>query len=418
MSIKLNINIAKTHLFAKKKQTIVASLGVTFGIAMFIVMISFMTGVNKLLEDTTLNNSPHIRIYHDIDNKRANVIDRLFEDEQHWNVVHHQKPKQEQVNLKNGMLIAKQIAKDPNVLGVSPQLTTQVFYNYGPTPIPGQVVGVDILQEDKLYQIRDKMKLGSMDDLLSSRDGILMGKGLADKMNLTLGDHVGVTTPQGNSMLLKIVGIFKTNIGAIDNLRSYANISTVQTILGRDNYYITDIQIKLKDINLAKQYAARYKSVYGYKAEDWEEANATILASFIIRNVLTMVVVSTLLIVAGFGIYNIMNMTIYDKMKDIAILKATGFERKDIVQVFLFQAVFIGIMGGLAGLSLGFGISYLLSITPFDAGEFLSVETFPVNMDVKFYVFGLLFGILTTIFAGYFPARKASKIDPVNILRG
>lgn len=418
MSLKLNIEIARTHLFAKKKQTVVASLGVTFGIAMFIVMISFMTGVNKLLEDTTLNNSPHIRIYHDIENNRANIIDKFHTQEQDWNVVHHQKPKKEQLNIKNGMLIAKQIEQDPLVLGVSPQLTTQVFYNYGPTPIPGQVVGVDILQEDKLYQLRDKMKSGDLDDLLSSKDGILMGKGLADKMNLKVGDHVGVTTPQGNSLLLRIVGIFKTNIGALDNVRSYANLNTVQTILGKDNHYITDIQIKFKDINVAKPYAKRYKSIYGYKAEDWEEANATILASFIIRNVLTMVVVSTLLIVAGFGIYNIMNMTIYDKMKDIAILKATGFERNDIVQVFLFQAVFIGIMGGLVGLTLGFGISYLLSITPFDAGEFLSVETFPVNMDPKFYVFGLMFGILTTIFAGYFPARKASKIDPVNILRG
>lgn len=418
MSLKLNINIAKTHLFSKKKQTIVASLGVTFGIAMFIVMISFMTGVNKLLEDTTLNNSPHIRIYHDIEINRKNIIDRLYADAANWNVVHHQKPKLEQVNLKNGMLIAKQIEQDAQILGVSPQLTTQVFYNYGPTPIPGQVVGVDIIREDKLYQIKNKMKQGSMEDLLTSHNGILMGHGLAKKMNLTLGDHVGVTTPQGNSILLRIVGIFKTNIGALDNVRSYANLSTVQTILNKDNHYITDIQIKLKDINLAKTYAKRYKNVYSYKAEDWEEANSTILASFVIRNVLTMVVVTTLLVVAGFGIYNIMNMTIYDKMKDIAILKATGFERNDIVQVFLFQAIFIGLMGGTVGLCLGYVISYILSITPFDAGEFLSVETFPVNMDPKFYLFGLMFGILTTIFAGYFPARKASKIDPVNILRG
>ncbi len=188
--------------------------------------------------------------------------------------------------------------------------------------------------------------------------------------------------------------------------------------MNKDNRYITDIHIKLFDLNKAKYYAKQYHAQYGYKAEDWEEANATILSSFIIRNVLTMVVVTTLLVVAGFGIYNIMNMTIYDKMKDIAILKATGFEQKDIVQVFLFQAIFIGLMGGVAGLSLGFILSYILSITPFDAGEFLSVDTFPVNMDPKFYVFGLVFGVLTTIFAGYFPSRKASKIDPVVILRG
>jgi lipoprotein-releasing system permease protein len=418
MSIKLNIEIAKTHLFAKRKQTVIASLGVTFGIAMFILMISFMTGVNVLLEETSLTNTPHIRIYHDIEVRRKNILDDVYRHENDLNIVWHQKPKQDQVNLKNGFLIANQIEKDPNVLGVSAQISTQVFYNYGPTPIPGIVVGVNILIEDKLYNLKSKMIQGDMESLLTSNDGILMGKGLAEKMNLNLGDHVNVTTPQGNTQLMRIVGIFKTNIGAIDNIRSYASISTVQTLMNKDNRYITDIHVKLFDLNKAKYYAKQYHAQYAYKSEDWEEANATILSSFIIRNVLTMVVVTTLLVVAGFGIYNIMNMTIYDKMKDIAILKATGFEQKDIVQVFLFQAIFIGLMGGVAGLSLGFVLSYILSITPFDAGEFLSVDTFPVNMDPKFYVFGLVFGVLTTIFAGYFPSRKASKIDPVVILRG
>lgn len=418
MSLKLNIEIAKTHLFAKRKQTLIASLGVTFGIAMFILMISFMTGVNVLLEETSLTNTPHVRIFHDIEVKRKNIIDDVYRAENDLNIVWHQKPKQEQVNLKNGFLIANQIEKDPNVLGVSAQISTQVFYNYGPTPIPGIVLGVNIRNEDKLYNLKSKMIQGDMESLLTSNDGILMGKGLADKMNLNLGDHVNVTTPQGNTQLMRIVGIFKTNIGAIDNIRSYASISTVQTLMNKDNRYITDIHVKFFDINKAKNYSKIYHTQYGYKAEDWEEANASILSSFIIRNVLTMVVVTTLLVVAGFGIYNIMNMTIYDKMKDIAILKATGFEQKDIVQVFLFQAIFIGLMGGVAGLSLGFVLSYILSITPFDAGEFLSVETFPVNMDPKFYVFGLVFGVLTTIFAGYFPSRKASKIDPVVILRG
>jgi lipoprotein-releasing system permease protein len=418
MSVKLNIEIAKTHLFAKRKQTIIASLGVTFGIAMFIVMISFMTGVNVLLEETSLTNTPHVRIFHDIEVHRKNILDDVYKSKNDLNVVWHQKPKQEQVNIKNGFLISKQIESDPNVLGVSAQIATQVFYNYGPTPIPGMVVGVNILDEDKLYNLKSKMVQGDMESLLTTNDGILLGKGLADKMNLNLGDHVNVTTPQGNTQLMRIVGIFKTNIGAIDNIRSYAAISTVQTLMNKDNRYITDIHVKLKDLSQAKYFAKQYQSQYDYKAEDWEQANATILSSFIIRNVLTMVVVTTLLVVAGFGIYNIMNMTIYDKMKDIAILKATGFEQKDIVQVFLFQAIFIGIMGGVAGLSLGFILSYILSITPFDAGEFLSVETFPVNMDPKFYLFGLVFGVLTTIFAGYFPSRKASKIDPVVILRG
>lgn len=417
MSLKIDIQIARTHLFSRKRQTIIASLGVTFGIAMFIVMISFMTGVDKLLEETTLTSTPHIRIYKDIEASTTSIIDDTHT-KNAFNVVHHIKPHDEQLNIKNGLNIAALIEKDPAVMGVSPQLTSQVFYNFGPTQLGGIIAGVDILKEDKLYGLSGKIKSGSLEALLSSNDGIIMGQGLADKLNVKTGDRVQITTPRGNTMQVRIVGTFKYGIGAIDNARSYANISTVQTILQRDTRYITDIHIKLNDLNQATPFAEKYAKQFGYTSEDWQTANATILVSFTIRKILTYVVVTTLLVVAGFGIYNIMNMTIYDKMKDIAILKATGFESLNIVRIFIFQALFIGIMGGLLGLMIGFIISYILSQTPFNGGEFLSVETFPVNMNIKYYLFGMTFGVVSTLLAGYFPARKASKIDPVNILRG
>src|SRR6478735_7562738 len=100
MSLKLDIAIAKTHLFSRKRQTIVASLGVTFGIAMFILMISFMTGVNMLLEETTLTSTPHIRIYKDVETDRKSILDQVYA-ANHFNVVHHVKPRDEQLNIKN-----------------------------------------------------------------------------------------------------------------------------------------------------------------------------------------------------------------------------------------------------------------------------------------------------------------------------
>jgi lipoprotein-releasing system permease protein len=414
----LTVRIAKTHLLAKKRQTIIASLGVTFGIAMFILMISFMTGVNKVLEDTMLSSTPHIRIFHDIETDRPSIISEGNSGPENWNLIHHMRAKDEQLNLKNGFVIADRIAKEPGVLGVSAQVTTQVFYNNGPSQITGSVAGVNIIDEDKLYGLRQKIKSGSVEAFLSGKDVILMGEGLAKKLNVTTGDKVSVATPIGTIKVLRIAGIYKYGIGLIDNTRSYASIQTVQKLMGKKPDYVSDLHIKFYDLNDAKPRAVKYHNRFGYKAEDWETANASILVSFTIRNILTYVVVTTLLVVAGFGIYNIMNMTVYDKMKDIAILKATGFESHEIVRVFLMQAVFIGMFGGSLGLILGFILTFSLSKVPFDGGEFLSIETFPVNMDPKYYLFGMVFGIITTVLAGYFPAKKASQIDPVRILRG
>jgi lipoprotein-releasing system permease protein len=192
----------------------------------------------------------------------------------------------------------------------------------------------------------------------------------------------------------------------------------VQQLLGKNRDYITDINVKLKDNKLARSAAAEFRKKYNYKADDWQTANASVLASNIIRDVLTYVVSITLLIVAGFGIYNIMNMTIANKLKDIAILKAQGFDRRDVVQIFLAQSLVIGLLGALAGIVLGFLLAYALSNVPFPAEGFVALKYFPVVFRPAHYFFGIFFGVITTLVAGLMPSVKASRIDPVVILRG
>ena len=415
--MNLAYQIARTHLVSKPKQTIVAMLGVTFGIAMFITMVSLMTGLNNFTEELTMTSTPDIRIYHDVTEPRQSLLAET-RDNQGLLVVHHQKPKAETPKIRNAFQIAGLLRQDPEVLGAAPLLTSQVFYNYGPVQLNGTIAGVDIMEEDKLFDLRHKIRTGSLEDLLVSPDGLIMGTGLARKLNALTGDRVVITTPQGFTMTLKIVGTFQMGLGTIDNVKAYANISTVQKILQKDQSYITDINIKLKDINAAKPKAAELQRLFHYKAEDWETANATFLTGSIIRNILTYSVSITLLIVAGFGIYNILNMTIYNKMKDIAILKATGFAAADVRNIFLIQSMVIGLIGSALGLAIGFGLSYLVSLVPFNGGDFISIDTLPVNFNPQYYIIGIVFGLVTTAVAGYLPSRNAGKVDPIEIIRG
>jgi lipoprotein-releasing system permease protein len=415
-ALKLSIEIARVHLVSKPKQTIVAMLGVTFGIGMFIALVSLMTGLNNFTEELTMTASPDIHIYQEETSSRKSILEEINPDG--FNIVYHQKPKNETTKIRNAREIARLINKDPRILGTSPLVSSQVFYNYGPVQLNGTILGVDILDEDKLFDIRSKMKAGRLEDLLSNHNGIIMGKGLAKKLNVSQGDRVVVTTPQGTTITLKIIGIFQIGIGVVDNVRSYANISTVQTILQKDQSYITDINVKLNDRNLAPSVAQELQSKFIYKAEDWQTANATYLTGSMIRNIITYAVSFTLLIVAGFGIYNILNMTIYNKMKDIAILKAMGFAGADVKNIFMIQSLVIGFLGGIAGLLIGYGLSYLISTAPFNGGDIISLDHFPVNFDPRYYVTGIVFGVTTTAVAGYMPSRKASKVDPIEILRG
>ena len=126
----------------------------------------------------------------------------------------------------------------------------------------------------------------------------------------------------------------------------------------------------------------------------------------------------TLLIVAGFGIYNILNMLIYEKMNDIAILKATGFSGTDVQLIFITQALIIGIFGGILGLLLGLGLSHLIDGLPFETEALPTITTYPVNHSPWYYLIGIIFAIISTFFAGYLPSLRAKRVDPVKIIRG
>ena len=414
----LILRIAKTHLLSRFKQSLIAGLGVTFGISMFIAMVSFMTGVNVLLEKLMLSSTPHIHIYNDIKTNRKTIVDILGSPDKNFNVVHHVKPKDEGKNIKDGLPITALIKNDPHVYGASPLVTSQVFYNYGSTPINGSISGVDILEQDKLFDISGKIVKGDLHDLLSVSNAILIGSGLAEKLNVGVNERVNITTPTGVQIQLTVVGIFTSGISMVDNTMSYSTLKTAQKILGKSNEYITDINIKLKNIDDAPVMAKTFERQFGYKADDWLTANAEILVSFTLRNVITYAVSVALLIVAGFGIYNILTMMIYENMNDIAILKATGFSGGDIMKLFLTEALLIGMTGGMGGLLLGFLISLGISNIPFHSKAFISMDHMPVNFDPQYYMFGLLFALITTAISGFLPARKASKVDPVSIIRG
>ena len=377
-----------------------------------------MNGVNEFLMELTLDGSPHIHIYNPVKTDRPALVEEAYSSEKDWLVVHHQRPKKELPKLKNGFQILQQVREMPGVAQASPQLSTQVFFNNGPIQFSGSVVGIDVAQENLMYKLYEKMESGKVDRLLTNSEGILMGEKLAEKMNVKVGDRVSLTTPQGNTFLLNVVGIFSFGISTIDDIRCYVNLKTAQKLLGKSSDYITDINLKLTDYRLAADFAKRLEETYNYKAEDWQAANASILAGELIRNIMTYVVAITMLVVAGFGIYNIMNMTVVNKLREIAIMKATGFEGGDIISIFLLQSLIIGITGAFMGVLLGGGISYVIDQIPFPARDMIKLDTFPVTYKWQHYLLAIVFGAITTLFAGYFPSKKASKVDPVAIIRG
>ncbi|MBC9795786.1 ABC transporter permease [Sinomicrobium weinanense] len=415
---KVLLEIARTHLFTRMKSTTTASLGVTFGIGAYITLVSFMTGLNRMLDDLILNQTPHIHLYNEIEPSEQQPVNLYLEPENAFHVVHSVKPRQSQKKIHNAYPILQYLKEDPAVKGATPQLRAQIFYLSGSIELGGNLTGIDIMEEVCLSNIRDYIIEGTPEALDNSESGILLGAGLARKMSLSTGDRIQVSTVKGAVFPLKIVGLYQSGIADIDNVQGFAGLKTVQRILGEPRNYITDINIKLLDIDKAPAMARQLKRLFGVKATDINEANAQFETGSDIRNLITYSVSVTLLIVAGFGIYNILNMLIYEKMKDIAILKATGFSGGDVQFIFISQAIIIGVAGGILGLLVGFMLSRLIDGIAFETEALPTITTYPINYNPWFYIIGLSFALLSTFIAGYLPADKARKIDPVKIIRG
>ena len=418
MNYLLILNIARSLLLARWKQTLVAAIGVTFSITMFITLLSFMTGLNDLLDGLILNRTPHVRLFNEI---KPNSNQPVYASEayrKNYNFIHSVKSGNSRQQIYNSGPIIQTIKEDARVMGMAPRITSPVFFNDGSVDITGVINGIDVLAEINLFHFKDYITSGSATDINNISNSIVLGKPLAEKLLVNIGDVVQVTTANGERFPLKVVGYFQSGLQDFDKMQSYTSLATAQKLMGKPGDYVTDFLVKLKNLNKAPVVAKEYARLFGIDAEDIQTANSQFETGSFIRTLISYTVGITLLIVAGFGIYNILNMMIYEKMDSIAILKATGFAGRDVNRIFLVIAESIGFFGGIVGLIFGFILSSVIHQIPFNTAALPTIKTFPINYNPVFYVIGFTFSLITTYFAGFFPARKASRMDPVIIIRG
>lgn len=406
----VDAQIALTYILANKKHTLVAALGITIGITISIFMNSMGSGFTKKSNGMIFNNAPHIRVY-----KNDEICTPLIREKDSASLMLISNPSivPKSNHISDPKRIVKLLKAQPEVTIASSEIAVKIFYNSGMSQIPGEASGVEIEEADKMFGIKPTIVEGKIEDLLAHPNGILLGVDIAKKINAKTGDNISITSSKNNTKTMKVVGLFKTKNTIVDKTKSYISLNSAQQFLGEGASYATNINVNVHNFEKSEKYALRLSNLTGYKAEDWKEANSSQLSGFKMRGIIIASMGFSILLVSGFGMYNILNITISQKINDIAILKALGFQGGNVIRIFLLQGIFIGFAGITTGLILAFLLVYSTSKV------YLGDDTgyFPIVLDLGIFTRGTIFGFAITLFASYMPSRKTANVDPVSIFR-
>lgn len=408
------LHIALKHLLFRKRQSIVSVIGIIIGVAFFLAISSLMQGSQNDFIKRLIDNSPHITISDEFRSAKKQPVSDVYPNA--LIELRSVKPLTETRGIRGYKQILEKLKNTPGIRA-SAALSGEALLNFAGRDVNLSLNGM--LPEDMydITTIDEHMVQGSIDDLIVNPNGIILGQPLMDKMSLSFGDNITLASSTGQVRVFRIVGTFRTGRSAYDEQQAFIDIKRAQSLLDRANR-ANAILIKMDNPDNAFSFAAEIEAQIGYKALSWQESSEDILSTLTIRNIIMYSVVSAVLIVAAFGIYNIISTVVMEKHRDIAILKSMGFRAKDIKKIFLIQGVLLGIAGLIIGLPLGCGLMYGLmqvELKPMGGSETINL---PLDWSLPQFLIAGTFALSASILAAWLPARKASKILPVDILRG
>jgi lipoprotein-releasing system permease protein len=302
----------------------------------------------------------------------------------------------------------------------------------GVRPKEAVLKGVDVDAELAISDALRQLKEGSVEPLRDSKarpPGVIIGNQLKDDTGLvlqavsTVMSFEGPLTPLGpqeSSRKFRIAGIFETDFYEIDDLWAYTSIEAVQRVLGLEDV-VNQIELKVDDLNRAPEIAAGISTAIGphYTATAWQEKNHALLNSMKMERIVTAIVISLIILVAALNILIVLVMMVMEKYKDIAILMSMGARREQIRRIFMLQGVLIGVVGSAIGLAAGYAASYFADkykLIPLEKSVYaFSFVPFDARWTDGVWIAAL--AILVSFLATIYPARAATRIAPVEVLR-
>ncbi len=415
MFTPLELNIGLRYLRAKRRNqfisfiSLTSMLGIMLGVTALITVLSVMNGFEKELRERILGMASHI------------TITRMDGDAlQSWPEL--------------GQSLA---GAHPRIIGIAPYVRKEVMLSFGTQVQGGLLRGVLPEQDPMVSDVWQKMLYGELGDLRAGEFSIILGKGLARKLGVMMGDKITVVTPQASNTPAGILprmkrftvkGIFEVGMHEYDSALSIIHLDDAARLFRMEGG-VTGLRLKLDDLFHVVPVRNQLVDTLpgGYWISDWTMRHANLFRAVKIEKIMMFIILLLIVAVAAFNIVSTLVMVVTDKQADIAILRTLGSTPGSIMVIFIIQGVVIGVIGVLLGVLGGVTLSLNLNTIvswleqmlniQFMPADVYYISTFPSELhwdDVIIIAsISMVLGVLGTLY----PAWQASRTQPAEALR-
>jgi lipoprotein-releasing system permease protein len=416
--MKFELFVALRYLRAKRKQTMVSVisaisvLGIAAGVMALVIALALNTGFKEDIQGKILGATSAINLF-----------------------------RMDSTPLPDYEGLLRRIGRVPHVTGSAPAIFKQVFIVSSNANQGAALKGVDPHLEPQVSDFfshviagdphaLDRQQPPSSGDDSPLPESLILGKEMARALGVTVGDTLKVLYPMGrltplgmtaSGRTLRVAAIFESGLWDIDANWAYVNIATARRLFAFPPGSALVLQFKTDDLENAEAIAEsiRARAGYGFITTTWIELNKPLFSALKLEKLVLFLTIGLIVFVASLNIVTTLIMMVLEKQGDIAILTAMGATAKTIQRVFMLQGLIIGVIGTVIGDILGLTISWILDsfkLIKLEA-EIYSIPYVPFHASIWDALLVSGTALLISYLATIYPARNASKLDPVEVLR-
>ncbi len=419
MSTSTNLRIAFRFLTARKRSMLMSLAGIIFGIGFFIVTQAQTSGFEQFFIKTILGTDGAIRI-------EDKFQDTMFvmraaghnADVSKFDVAGDRSARKYIEGVEDPKLLTKALLQFKNVAAVSTVLEGAVIADSSFKNESAKVYGIVLDDQLRVSDLGSQIVRGSgsLDNFRDAPQGMLMGKALAELLQVVPGDSL-ILQAGTERRRYRVSALFETGVRDIDKVRIYIHLTEARSLLKKSSG-ASFLQVSLFDKDRAPEDAIQMSEVLRHGAQSWQVREKTWLNAFQALQISAALTVSTIILISGLGMFNTLAMLVIEKTKEIAILRSMGYTRVDISRIFLWLGAIVLIVGTVGGWILGLAVTYLVSKIKINLTGIFTTETFQVHYALSHYVEATVCAIVVVMTAALIPARRAARLEPGDIIRG